>query len=121
MVIDWVVETRVERVGANMVTSLSDLCARLSGTESLVLQGDRRQTPDRRRARRGGRRADDVNPSLDELDMRSVAIRRTLANSGLPVSDPDERSHSEARYRAMIPAEPTLRRLAVAGGQRTPK
>jgi hypothetical protein len=61
-----------------MVTSLSDLCARLNAVTSLVVEADRRQIADRRKTRRGGRRADDANPAIDPLDLRSVAIRRAL-------------------------------------------
>jgi hypothetical protein len=64
-----------------MVTSLSDLCARLNAVTSLVVQVDRRQVADRRKTRRGGRRADDVNASTDPVDMRSVALRRALISS----------------------------------------
>ena len=96
-----------------MVSSLSDLCSRMNGTASLVLQGDRRQMPDRRRARRGGRRADDVNLAADELDMRSVAIRRTLAISQLSSMSASDDPRGEARYRVVThPSDAAAHRLA---------
>lgn len=106
-----------------MITSLTDLCSRMNGTISLVVQGDRRQTPDRRKARRGGRRVDDVNQATDSLDMRSVAIRRTLIGPHFPsIAAPDDPSHGDARVRAVArPADSMARRLTIACGQRTPK
>ena len=97
-----------------MVSSLSDLCSRMNGTASLVLQGDRRQMPDRRRARRGGRRADDVNLAADELDMRSVAIRRTLAIAQLSsMAASDDAPRGDARYHVVThPSDAAARRLA---------
>lgn len=81
-----------------MVTSLSDLCARLNAVTSLVVQVDRRQIADRRKTRRGGRRADDTSPAVDPLDMRSVAIRRTLGNSHSPSMSPVDESRADQPY-----------------------
>ena len=104
-----------------MVTSLSDFCARLNASTSLVVQADRRQVDDRRRTRRGGRRADDASPALDQLDMRSVAIRRAVIGSHLTaMSSVDEDSHADARYAIVSrPAAPAERGLASAAGRRT--
>lgn len=63
-----------------MASSLSELCSH-AGVASLVLQGDRRQITDRRKVRRGGRRADDVEPVI-ELDLRAIAIRRAGPTAG---------------------------------------
>jgi len=105
-----------------MLTSLSDLCARTNGITSLVMQGDRRQVADRRKTRRGGRRADDANPAVDPLDMRSVAIRRALTHSQLPSNSVDAASHADARYSAVVTRvpDPATRRFAMAAGRRTP-
>jgi hypothetical protein len=67
-----------------MVTSLSDLCARLDAVTSLVIEVDRRQVADRRRTSRGGRRAGDSDEAIEPVDLRSVAIRRALANPRHP-------------------------------------
>ena len=99
-----------------MVTSLSDLCAHFSAATSLVVQVDRRQVDDRRKARRGGRRADDVNPAADTLDMRSVAIRRAVVDSHLPSVSLDEPMHTDASY-AMTAHPIGARGLAAAAGR----
>jgi hypothetical protein len=103
-----------------MVTSLSDLCTRMN-VASLVVQVDRRQVADRRKMQRGGRRADDVNPAVDPLDMRSVAIRRTLTSSHLPsVSLVDETTHADQRYSvAAGPADPGTHRFGTTARHRT--
>jgi hypothetical protein len=88
----------------------------MSATTSLVVQVDRRQVTDRRKARRGGRRADDVNPATDPLDMRSVAIRRALVNSHLPSVSLDETIHTDGSY-AMTAHPIDARRLAAAAGR----
>jgi hypothetical protein len=81
-----------------MVTSLSDLCAHVDAVASLVVQADRRQTADRRKTRRGGRRADDINPAVDPLDMRAVAMRRAVpgSNGSSPVMG--EHTDRDSRY-----------------------
>ena len=102
-----------------MVTSLSELCARVNAVTSLVVEVDRRQVADRRKARRGGRRVDDVNPALDPLDMRSVAIRRAMVASHLPSVSVDDTAHADAAY--MVTARPidsAVRGLAAAAGRR---
>jgi hypothetical protein len=102
-----------------MVTSLSDLCARVNAVTSLVVEVDRRQVTDRRRTRRGGRRADDDNPAVDPLDMRSVAIRRAVVTSHLPSVSIDGTTHADAAY--MVTAHPidsAARRLVTAAGRR---
>ena len=102
-----------------MVTSLSELCARVNAVTSLVVEVDRRQVTDRRRTRRGGRRADDVNPAVDPLDMRSVAIRRAVVTSHLPSVSIDGPTHADAAY--MVTARPIdsgARGLAAAAGRR---
>ena len=81
-----------------MVTSLSDLCAQLD-VASLVIQADRRQNADRRRTRRGGRRADDIKPALDALDLRAVAMRRAVAGSSISSTGAaDDRAEYDSRY-----------------------
>jgi hypothetical protein len=102
-----------------MVTSLSELCARMQAVTSLVVQVDRRQVADRRKTGRGGRRADDVNPALDPLDMRSVAIRRAIVASHLPSVSVNGTTHADAAY--MVTARPidsAARGLATAAGRR---
>jgi len=64
-----------------MATSLSDLCSRPDGVTSFIMQGERRQTPDRRRAQRGGRRADDIDAVADPVDLRAIAMRRVSAGA----------------------------------------
>ena len=102
-----------------MVTSLSDLCARVNVVTSLVVQVDRRQVADRRKTGRGGRRADDVNAAVDPLDMRSVAIRRAMVTSHLPSVSVDGTTHADAAY--MVTARPidsAASRLVTAAGRR---
>ena len=102
-----------------MVTSLSELCARMNAVTSLVVEVDRRQVADRRKTGRGGRRADDVNPAVDPLDMRSVAIRRAMVASHLPSVSVDDTAHADAAY--MVTARPidsAVRALATAAGRR---
>jgi hypothetical protein len=85
----------------------------------LVVQVDRRQVADRRKTGRGGRRADDVNPALDPLDMRSVAIRRAIVASHLPSVSVNGTTHADAAY--MVTARPidsAARGLATAAGRR---
>ena len=101
-----------------MVTSLSELCARVNAVTSLVVEVDRRQVTDRRRARRGGRRADDVNPAVDPLDMRSVAIRRAVVTSHLPSVSIDGTTHADAAYMVTHPIDSAAHRLATAAGRR---
>ena len=102
-----------------MVTSLSELCARANAVTSLVVEIDRRQVTDRRRTRRGGRRADDVNPAVDPLDMRSVAIRRAVVTSHLPSASVGDTVHADVAY--MVTAHPidsAPRRLVTIAGRR---
>ena len=81
-----------------MVTSLSELCARMNAVTSLVVEVDRRQVADRRarRARRPTRRR--RQPALDPLDMRSVAIRRAMVASHLPSMSVDDTPHADAAW-----------------------
>ena len=102
-----------------MVTSLSELCACVNAVTSLVVEVDRRQVADRRKTRRGGRRTDDLNPAVDPLDMRSVAIRRAVVTSHLPSVSIDSTTHADAAY--MVTARPidsAARGLATAAGRR---
>lgn len=86
-----------------MARSLSELCSR-PGVASFVLQGDRRQIADRRKVRRGGRRADDVEP-INELDMRAIAIRRVIPNSRTERAEPMFTPFSDTqRHRVMMSA-----------------
>ena len=102
-----------------MVTSLSELCARMNAVTSLVVEVDRRQVADRRKAGRGGRRADDVNPAVDPLDMRSVAIRRAMVASHLPSVSVDDTAHAGAAYMVTArPVDSAARGLATAAGRR---
>jgi hypothetical protein len=102
-----------------MVTSLFDLCARANAVTSFVVEVDRRQVEDRRRTRRGGRRADDANLAVDPLDMRSVAIRRAIVNSHLPSVAVDQTTHPDAAYVVTVRAiDPAARGLATAAGRR---
>jgi hypothetical protein len=101
-----------------MVTSLSELCARVNVVTSLVVEVDRRQVTDRRRTRRGGRRSDDANPAADPLDMRSIAIRRATVNSHLPSVSVDQ-THADAAYVVTARSiDPAARGLATAAGRR---
>lgn len=99
-----------------MVTSLSDFCARHAAA-SLVMQADRRQVSDRRKTRRGGRRADDVTPAPDALDMRAVAIRRAVPGS--QVSSVDDQSQHDSRYAVAQPIGSNGRRADSFAGRRT--
>lgn len=102
-----------------MVTSLSELCACVNAVTSLVVEVDRRQVTDRRRARRGGRRADDADPAVDPLDMRSVAIRRAVVTSHLPSVSVNGTAHADAAYMVTShPIDSTARRLVAAAGRR---
>jgi hypothetical protein len=102
-----------------MVTSLSELCARVNVVTSLVVEVDRRQVTDRRGTRRGGRRADDANPAFDPLDMRSIAIRRATVNSHLPSVSLDQTTHADAAYVVTARSiDPAARGLATAAGRR---
>jgi hypothetical protein len=102
-----------------MVTSLYELCACANAVTSLVVEVDRRQVADRRKTRRGGRRVDDLNPAVDPLDMRSVAIRRAVVTSHLPSVSVGNTVHADAAY--MVTARPidsAARGLATAAGRR---
>ena len=102
-----------------MVTSLSELCARVNVVSSLVVQVDRRQVADRRKTGRGGRRVDDVNLALDPLDMRSVAIRRAMVASHLPSVSVVDTAHADAAYMVTArPVDSAARGLATAAGRR---
>ena len=74
-----------------MAISLSDLCSRPDDITSFVMQGERRQTPDRRRTRRGGRRADDLDAVDDPVDLRAIAIRRVSAGARVLSSQASDR------------------------------
>ena len=101
-----------------MVTSLSDLCAHLDPAASLVVQTDRRQTVDRRRTRRGGRRADDLNPAVDPVDLRAVAMRRVVAGSSVS-SNGAGSDHDDTRYAVAIRSNgSTLRLTEPSAGRR---
>jgi len=91
-----------------MATSLSDLCSRPDAVTSFVMQGERRQTADRRRTRRGGRRADDIDAVADPVDLRAIAMRR--ASGARAVSQADT-AYDTVTVR---PADVASRRLAVA-------
>jgi hypothetical protein len=103
-----------------MVTSLSELCAHLDVVASLIVQPDRRQTADRRRTRRGGRRADDINPGADALDMRAVAMRRAVGGSNVSSTRPaDDHDQHKSRYaRATRAVSSTVRLTGSAVGRR---
>ena len=102
-----------------MVRSLSDLCAHANAVTSLVAQVDRRQVADRRKAGRGGRRAEDVNSVVDPLDMRSVAIRRAMVSSHLPSIAAEVTTHADAAYIVTArPVDSIARGLATAAGRR---
>ena len=91
-----------------MATSLSDLCSRPDDIASFVMQDDRRQTADRRRARRGGRRADDVDAVADPVDLRAIAMRR--ASGARALSSQADSAYDTVTVRL---AEAAVHRLAV--------
>jgi len=89
-----------------MATSLSDLCSLPDDITAFVMQADRRQTPDRRGTRRGGRRADDIDAVADPVDLRAIAMRRVSRTHVLS-------SHGDTTVTVRA-ADSAARRLAVA-------
>lgn len=62
-----------------MAKSLYELLSDTSGVFGFIPEPDRRRMADRRRGRRGGRRAGDVEEA-DGLDLNAIAVNRAMKN-----------------------------------------